>query len=80
MDQQLPTYQEAQALVTQDGTTVSGLTILRIVAPYILDEDLLSCCLLSHEGYKIFAPILWHEPTRLLLSGPDGYGKFVFFG
>ncbi|KAI9783074.1 MAG: hypothetical protein M1839_004243 [Geoglossum umbratile] len=52
MAQSLPTYEEA---TSRDHW--------RLVGPYIQPQDLFAACLVSHQWFKLFSPLLWGTPT-----------------
>jgi hypothetical protein len=59
----LPTYEEATA---RPDPWV-------IVAPQVPSNTLTNLCLVSKHFYDIFMPLLWFEPTKLLLSRPKPF-------
>jgi hypothetical protein len=59
----LPTYEEATARPDPWA----------IVAPNMPSNNLAHLCLVSKQFYDIFMPLLWFEPTKILLSRPKPF-------
>ena len=60
----LPSYQEA--------TTRPDPWIL--IAPMLPSILLSNLCLVSKHFYEVFAPLLWFEPTKVLLRNTNPLG------